>query len=203
MNLSELTDMQLDALREISGIGAGHAATELSEIVQRTVRLEVPTISVIDILEVANVFGGPEQIAGAVYARLLGEIDGGVLAMARPRDIRAFWRMLGAKPSDMRGMPAEQRAVLMTEIVGQLIDAYLRAVSDMTGLVVRAAEPDLAYDMAGALLEAAVAEIGMRADDAVLVRTALVDEPHTVEAAFFFVPDPDSLALILGRLGLA
>ena len=35
MNLSDLSDMQLDAIREICGIGAGHAATALSELVGR------------------------------------------------------------------------------------------------------------------------------------------------------------------------
>jgi chemotaxis protein CheY-P-specific phosphatase CheC len=73
----------------------------------------------------------------------------------------------------------------------------------MTGLEAQAPGVSWAYDMSGALLEVVVAEIGSRADQALLVRTAFIDENRTVEAAFFFVPSPDSLVAILSRLGLA
>lgn len=203
MNPSVLTHLQLDAIREISGIGAGHAATALSELVSRPIRLEVPTIEVIGLEEIARVFGGPEQIVGAVYARLAGEIEGGVLCIAAPDAIRTVTTMLGGDPVPLELMPDVDNADALVRAAGTLIDSYLRAVSEMTGLAVCAAGLEWAYDMAGALFEAVVAETGMRADHAVLARTAFIDAGRTVEAAFFFVPDPDSLTIMLARLGLA
>jgi chemotaxis protein CheC len=203
MKASSLTDMQLDALREISGIGAGHAATALSELVGRTVRLEVPTVEVIDIARMPYVLGGPEDIVGAVYARLDGEIEGGLLCMATPEAVRTVIGLLGGVPAEGEGAPNERLAGVVVEAMGHLISSYLLAISQMTGLVARAADTSWAYDMAGALLEAVVSGMGTRVDSAVFVRTAFIDAGRAIEVAFFFVPDPDSLGAILGRLGLA
>jgi chemotaxis protein CheC len=203
VNLSNLTDLQLDAVREISGIGAGHAATSLSELVGRTIRLEVPTIGIVRIGDVAQVFGGREQIVGAVYARLTGEFDGGMLFMAAPEAVRALSIMLGESPDHVGEVPDARCEDALLSAIEKLISSYLRAVSETTGLQVETSGGAWAYDMAGALLEAAVAEIGMSAESAVVVRTVFIDMNHSVEVAFFFVPDPDSLDVILGRLGMS
>ncbi len=202
MNPAALSELQLDALREISGIGASHAATALSELVSRTIRLSVPTIEVISVTQIANVFGGPEQIVGAVFAPLSGEIEGGVLCMVTPEAIGNIMQLLGAEPASSEGFADPDEVGPLVEAIGTLIDSYLRAVSEMTGLAAGTSGASYAYDMAGALFDAVAAETGMLADHAVLVRTAFIDEDRTVDAAFFFVPDPDSLAAILDRLGL-
>lgn len=203
MNPSALSELQLDALREISGIGAGHAATALSALVERPIRLEVPTIEVIDVTEVARVFGGPEQVVGAVYARLAGDIEGGVLCVATPEAVRAVVEMLGGEPADVDALPDESNSEMLVEAANTLIGSYLEAIAEMTGLVAHAVNTSWAFDMAGALFQAVASEIGMRAEHAVLARTAFLDSDRAVEASFFFLPDPESLATILGRLGLA
>jgi chemotaxis protein CheC len=203
MMLSELSEIQLDALREISGIGAGHAATALSDLVGRVVRLEVPTIEILDIAEVPGIFGGAEEPAGAAFASIEGRIGGGVLAMGSPETLASLLEMLGETSADSPRLPDEKLAGILAEVARRLFDSHLTAVSDMTGLASHASDVVWAYDMAGALLEAVVAEIGSRADQALLVRTAFIDANRTVEAAFFFVPAPESLAAILSSLGLA
>jgi hypothetical protein len=57
--------------------------------------------------------------------------------------------------------------------------------------------------MAGAILEVAITEVGMTASSALLVRTRFTDEETSVDAGLFFLPNPDSLSTVLGRLGMA
>ena len=38
-------EMELDALKELGNIGAGHAATSLSQLLDRTIEISVPKIS--------------------------------------------------------------------------------------------------------------------------------------------------------------
>jgi len=203
MRLEELTELQLDALREVGSIGAGHAATALSQLVDRTVALEVPTLEVLDISAVPNVFGGPEQLVFGAYARLLGDIAGSVLFMV-PRDAGlALTDLLhGRTPGTSTQMGTDQQA-LLHHVASILIAAYLAAIARMAGLDVLPSTPAMAFDMAGALLQAVLAEVGMYADAAVLVRTIFVAEGESAEAALFFVPDPDSLSTILSRIGMA
>ncbi len=203
MRLDALTAMQLDALNEVGSIGAGHAATALSQLVDRPVGLQVPTIEVIDICQVPYVFGGPEQVVCAAYARLLGDIGGGVLFFATRESALSLIDLLrGRAGGETRELGVDEEAMLGNAI-SILISAYLAAIGRMADIDVLPSPPVMVFDMAGAILQAAVAEIDMRAEQAVLVRTAFLDEAKRVDAALFFLPDPDSLATILGRLGMA
>ena len=44
MNLDNLSEIQLDALRETGSIGAGHAATALSQLVGHGIQIDPETI---------------------------------------------------------------------------------------------------------------------------------------------------------------
>lgn len=203
MNVRSLSPMQLDALREVGGIGAGHAATALSQLVDRSVALEVPRIEVVGLSEIPYLFGGPEQLVGAVYARMLGDLSGGILFLAgREAALALVDLMRGHEVGTAKSMGHEEEA-LLRHVASILISAYLAAIARMADVDVLPSSPSLAFDMAGALLQAVVAEMSVTGAEAVLVRTAFVDEGRSVEAALFFVPDPESLAVILGRLGMA
>jgi len=203
VRLNDLSALQLDALREVGGIGAGHAATALSQLVDRPVSLEVPRIEVLKLTEIPRVFGGPERLVGAVYARLIGDVEGGVLFMAAREAALSLVDLMHGRPlGTAKSMGAEEEA-LLRHVGSMLISAYLAAIARMADLDVLPSEPALAFDMAGALLQAAIAEVGVEVEEALLVRTSFIDEGEKVEAALFFVPSPDSLSVILGRLGMA
>lgn len=203
MKARDLTELQLDALCEIGGIGAGHAATALSQLVDRLIELDVPRVEIVDIARVPGIFGGPERLVLAVYARMLGDISGGVLFTADRKAALALVDMMHGRAGRKATSIGHEEEAWIRHVASIVISAYLGAVSRMTDLEIIPSSPVLAFDMAGALLEAAVAEVGMKAVDAVFVRTTFMDKGDAIESALFFVPDPDSLSVILGRLGLA
>jgi len=59
-NYNNINDYHLDVLREIGNIGAGNAATALSDILTDKVLLSVPILKIIDVNEIATILGGPE-----------------------------------------------------------------------------------------------------------------------------------------------
>lgn len=203
MNAGTLSEIQLDALREVGGIGAGHAATALSQLVDKPIELAVPTIAVVPLSEVARVFGGPELLVAAVYTRLVGDIAGGILFITERDAALALVDLMHSREAGTTKSLGHEEEALLRHVASILISAYLAAIARMADLNVLPAAPALAYDMAGALLETVVAEVGMKASEAVLVRTSFVDEGSQVGVALFLVPDPDSLAVILGRIGVA
>lgn len=202
MRPEALTPLQIDALRELGSIGAGHAATALSQLLDHPVDITVPEVKLVPVSNVPMVFGGPETLVGAVYARLLGDVSGGMLFIA-PRDamLTLIDLLRNREPGSTKSMNADEEA-LATHAASVLISAYLAAVSRLTDLSVLPSQPAFAFDMMGAILQVATMEIGMKADTAILVLTSFVDERAVVDAALFYLPDPESLDVILGRLGV-
>ena len=58
-DIRTLKPNQLDALREVANIGAGHAATALSQMVGSTIMISVPRINVTRLEDVPPVVSEP------------------------------------------------------------------------------------------------------------------------------------------------
>ena len=56
-DVRDLKELQLDALREVANIGAGHAATALSQMTNRTIMISVPEVNVRALEDVAELVG--------------------------------------------------------------------------------------------------------------------------------------------------
>jgi chemotaxis protein CheC len=203
MQLDSLSELQLDALREVGSVGAGHAATALSQLVDRMVTVEVPEAEVVRIADIPGLAGGAEQIVGAVFARVWGSVTGGILFLASEETVLSLVDLLHGKPEGTTRILSRGGEALFKHTASILIGAYLAGISRLAQLDVIPSSPSIAFDMAGALIEAVIAEVGADAEDAVLVRTTFVESSSRVEAALLFLPDADSLDVLLEHLGVA
>src|SRR5947207_1386034 len=79
IELRDLKATQLDALREIANIGAGHAATALSKLLRGRVMISVPQITISRLEEVAPMVAAPEAPVAAVLMHMLGDLTGRTL----------------------------------------------------------------------------------------------------------------------------
>ena len=78
-DIRDLKELQLDALSEVENIGAGHAATALSQMTNRRIMITVPQITVTRLEDVAGLLGDPPQVVAAVLLHMLGDLTGRTL----------------------------------------------------------------------------------------------------------------------------
>ena len=202
MRIENLTALQLDALREVGNIGAGHAATALSQMTGAPISLSNPTLEMVEFSKVPQLVGGPERLVAASYCRLLGDIGGGMLLMAPRESALALVDLMHNREIGSTLSFGKDEELLLTHVSTILSSAYLAAIARLTDMNLLPAPPSFVLDMAGAILEVATLETGMRAQMALLVRTSFSDERTSVDVMLFFLPDPDDLEVILGRLGI-
>src|SRR5437762_13730848 len=81
-DIRSLKALQLDALKEVANIGAGHAATALSQMIGGTIMSSVPTINFSCLDEIPPQVAEPDEPVPAVLMHMLGDLTG--------RTIRAF-----------------------------------------------------------------------------------------------------------------
>src|SRR5216684_8802113 len=71
-DVRDLKELQSDALREVANIGAGHAATALSQLTNRRIMISVPQINIARLEEVPDLLGNPQDVVAAVLMHMLG-----------------------------------------------------------------------------------------------------------------------------------
>lgn len=197
-----LSNLQLDALREIGNVGAGNSATALSQIINRKIDMTVPKIAIMPLGEVPDVVGGPDAMVAGVYLRVYGPAPSSILFLL-PRD-SAFYlvdMLMGREQGHTTSLNSMDESALM-EIGNILAGAYLNALSHFTKLTLLPSIPALAMDMAGAILSVILIQLGQMGDHALVIETEFTTENDGVKGHFFLIPDPGSLNTILAAIGV-
>ncbi len=202
--LDNLSEKELDALKEIGNIGAGNAATALYQILGMKIDMTVPRAAIIPLQEVPEVLGGPDVLVIGVYLRVLGDASGSIL-FVMPKD-SAFYLvdlLMGKPPGDTQVL-GEMEESALKEIGNIISGAYLNALSQFTNISFIPSVPALAFDMAGAILDVILAELGQLGDYALLVETQFLGGGNggSITGHYFLIPDPSSLGTILEAIGV-
>jgi chemotaxis protein CheC len=202
MKTQKLTELQKDALREIANIGACHAATALSQLVQKKILIEVPKMSIIPFPDLTKIFDGPETPTVGMYTPIFGDLSGSILFLLPSEDALRIVDLLWGRPKGKTENLEEEDIELLRQTAGILVASYLSALSKFVGLTVLASSSAISSDMLGAVVDAVVIETDLHAEEAVLVETELVETANRVRGVMFFMPDGPSVDKILENLRL-
>jgi chemotaxis protein CheC len=205
ISFEKLNEMQLDALREVGNIGAGNAATALSKVVGKRVKMEVPLVKILPLKDVPDWLGGPEKEVLGVYLTMSGAANGHILFVMTIEDALKIMNILlgDLTPSREQVLDMDEIARSAMEEIGNILSSsYLSALADFTGLRLNHSVPALAIDMAGAIVDVILIEISKRGDYALLIETEFVEEENKIKGYFMLIPDTSSLEIILQAIGV-
>ncbi|MBX6331808.1 MAG: chemotaxis protein CheC [Gemmatimonadaceae bacterium] len=204
-NLSTLKDRQLDALRETANIGAGHAATALSQMTGNTIMITVPTITIAALEDVPSQITDSEEPIAAVLMHMLGDLTGRtLLVFPRPTAIRLAHLML-RRPHNPNADFGDLEQSAIKEAGNILSGAYMNALSEFMGLMLLPSPPSLAVDMSTAVLTTAFLQFGTDHDMVFAVETQFFfqDAGERLRGFFLLLPDGASLQTLLRAVRVA
>ncbi|MBQ1915693.1 MAG: chemotaxis protein CheC [Selenomonadaceae bacterium] len=197
-----LSANQLDALREIGNVGAGNSATALSQIINRRIDMNVPKVALVPLDAVPDLVGGPDTIVVGVFLRVYGKAPGNILFLLPQKS--AYYlvdTLMGKNHGDTEKLDLMDESALM-EIGNILAGAYLNAFFTFTNISMLPSIPALAMDMAGAILNVVLVQLGQMGDTAMVIETEFLSEDDGINGHFFLVPDPGSLETIIAAVGV-
>ncbi|MES2524917.1 MAG: chemotaxis protein CheC [Gemmatimonadota bacterium] len=203
--IRSLKTIQLDALRETANIGAGHAATALSQMTGNTIMIKVPAISVSNMEELPAQFSAEEEPVAAVLMHMLGDLSGRtLLVFPRPTVMRLAELMLRRPVGSSLSLGELERSAIK-EAGNILSGAYMNALSDFLGMLLLPSPPSLVIDMSTAVLTSAFGEFSQDPDAILCVESEfmLSESNQSLRGFFLLLPDPASLQVMLRALRLA
>jgi chemotaxis protein CheC len=198
----DLNELQLDALKEISNIGAGNAATALSQLIGRKIDMTVPKANIAPFAEVVEIVGGAEKEVAGGYMVVDGESPMGLLFLVQNEDVHYFLDLLFGIKTNEYIILDEMQESAFKEIVNILAGSYLNALGSFTQRTFFPSVPALAIDMAGAILGEVLQQIGEVSDYALAIENIFIEEEKQIKGYFFLLPEPKTLELLLKALGV-
>lgn len=203
-DLRTLQPVQIDALREVANMGAGHAATALSQMTGATIMISVPRVNIARLEDIPPEISQPEEPVAAVLMHMLGDLTGRtLLVFPRPTAIRLAELML-RRPAGSSKDFGELEQSAIREAGNILSGQYMNALSDFMGLMLLPSPPSLAVDMSQAVLSTAYVQFGSSDDYIFCVESEFfikeLNEP--LRGFFLLLPDVASLQAILKAVRL-
>ena len=192
----------MDTLREIGSIGTGNAATALSSLLAKEVRITAPEVRIMGYNEAIEWIGGPEEITAGVLVKLGGQINGIMLMVEQLEFLNLVLEsMTSARVSDYSQLGEMERSVL-TEVGNIMISTFINALSGLSGLSINLTVPCLTVDMQGAILTVPMAEYGGQSDYIMTIGGDFICQHKQVPCHLLLSPDVRSLNFLLRRLGV-
>jgi len=203
-NVRDLKESQLDAMREVANIGAGHAATALSQMTNRKIMITVPRVNVRPLEEASDIVGTPDQVTAAVLMHMMGDLTGRALLMFPEGAAKTLCDFLLRRELGTTQTFGEMERSSIKEAGNILASAYLNALSDFMGMMLVPSVPSLVIDLNGAVLTSAHLNFGHDRDYAFCVETSFRVEgtSDSMGGHFLLLPDLASLRSIFDAIRL-
>lgn len=198
MAYEHLTPIQIDALKEVGNIGAGNAATALSQLLNKKIDMSVPAINVVPFDEIFSGIGGEEIVYG-VLVRVLGDTPGNILfVFEKETAINIIELLIGVKEDNV----SEMGHSVISEIGNIISASYMNSIAKFTNLTIIPSVPAVTYDMLGAILSTTFIESGQFDEYVLDIETQFLQDNSEISGHFYYIPMPGSLEIILNSLGV-
>jgi chemotaxis protein CheC len=201
----DLQDTELDILKEVANIGAGHAATALSQLTGQRVVIDVPKVATCTIDEAADVLGDADALVAAIFMQVLGDLTGqSVVLFPRDSMLALIDMLLNREPGTTKILSEIEQSSIK-ETANIVCGAYLNALSDFLKLMLIPSVPRLTVDICRAVLSANFLDHGQGRDGVVILDTRFRFEPgdKSILGRFVLLPDSNALDVIMKAVGLA
>ncbi|AAM24637.1 chemotaxis protein CheC [Caldanaerobacter subterraneus subsp. tengcongensis MB4] len=200
VDINRLNEIYLDVLKELGNIGAGNAITALSTMIGKKVDMKVPTVKILELVEVPDIFGSPDTVIVGIYFGLDGDVKGNILfTLDLDSASSLIWNLMGIEAKEEFD---ELEKSALEEIGNIMAGSYVASLSTLTSLNMKISPPALSIDMAGAILSVPAIQYGEISDKILFIETQFVEGERLIRGDFFLIPDINSFDLILKALGV-
>jgi chemotaxis protein CheC len=187
---------EMDILREVGSISAAHGSIALSEILDREIKLHIPSL---DIMHGEAVLSKVtlDQIVISVSSHMLTELKGNVLFVL---DEKSAFKLVDMhykpdKEKEKKGLLTEMGMSIIKETGSVVISSYVGALSIMLKKLIIPSIPTLVSGPIQEIISFAITPYG--AEDYVLLIEAVFEEPKQgIRGSFYLVLSPQTMKYI-------
>jgi chemotaxis protein CheC len=195
-----LNELQKDALKEVGNIGAGHAATALSQLLNTKISLVEPRIDVVKFRDLASRIGHVNRSVAALHMYVRGEAPGQIVVLFdREQAVDFVSRFIRRIIGDINIFDSISESTLK-ELGSIVAGSYLSAIVHLTNARLEPSVPTLSFGTIQATFHSMMSILPDQ--DVFLVESVFLDKDAAIGGEFILIPDVGSLEPLLSVFGV-
>ncbi len=202
-DMTELSEFQMDSLKELGNIGSAHAATSLSIMVGHDIDMRVPEIEIAPLEAIGSLIDPDEKVVGIYFQLIDGDSksDGHIYLLFPEQSAYAISDMLMCNEKGTTKEITELEKSALMEVGNVLISSFGDASAELLGITMLPSTPTYRHDMARNLIIEIVTDLSKTTKNAILFKTAMTNESNNVNGYLMLLPEPKTLENMLMLLG--
>ena len=201
-SFEQMNSMYIDVLREIGNIGAGNAATAISNMLNLKIDMSVPQVELMPVERSTTAIGAEDEVIVGIMLGVEMDIDGSMMFLLDMKSAHHLVNRLMMRDLSYDKDFDEMDLSALKEIGNIIASSYLSALAGLTNMTISPTVPFVTVDMAAAILSVPAVMFGMMGDNALLIKTEIGDE-ESISGYFILMPEEDSFKKILTSLGIS
>ena len=207
-----LSTEQVDFLTEMMNIGAGNAATALTQLLQCQVDIVIPDIHVLLAPQVPVIFDDPSLPVTCAQMDMIGDVSGGLFLIVPEEQKEDLIRLaeqatLETSQSWKAGLTNQESDDLKLSVIAEIgnivAGVYLTAINDFCKLNIYHTVPTVATDMVQALLDESLVRLSRQVQHIIVVENEFMVEEKRIRTFLMIIPSVESVNILVNSIGQA
>ena len=202
----QLTDDQIDSLKEVGNVGAGHAASQLARLTGRKCLVSVPELVIGGFQQIKKTCQLPDAVTVGLHMRIMGDIPASMLVITErkhaERILAAMQEVEGMVPGQPpSGPPDEITFLLALKQLGEVLThSFSDAITEFLGDKNKASIPEAVMEDWSSAVEALGARPDAGGNAQMAIHADFADCANTFKGRFVYVLNPEAQTKILERI---
>ncbi len=192
-----LNSRQLVSLESLADDAVHQAAAAIACLLG--VQLEISAVRAhgVPAARVTDLVGAPEELAAAIYLKVDGDAPGHAAFVCPQQEALRLVDLLCGLPEGSTQELDDFGASALQELGNILTSSYLNSLADHTGLTFLPHPPQLAVDMAYAIVTAILVGSVEASSEAISIVTEFGQESGPLQGLFLYIPEQAAVGTLL------
>ncbi|MFH1950157.1 MAG: diguanylate cyclase [Pseudomonadota bacterium] len=197
----ELVSKYQDILGEIATIAAGHAANVISQMVNETVMINVPKISVLRLKELPGHIARKDEAIVCVHGRLLGETEGVTLVLFSRKDANTLANVLMNRSKDAEGPLSEMDLSAIKEVGNIIVGSFTTTLDQFVHIPLQPSAPGLIIDSIDNTVSFIEEQYGLAGKSNLFcIKSKFINESLNASGEFYILFQQDFVELAIEKV---
>ncbi len=198
----ELSELQLDALKEVGNIGAGNACTALSVLLGTPVDMTIPSIQLLEYDRTAEALGGADNIVLGIQIGITDDLEGMMFHIIQQPFAEKIINTYYAKQFDSLRDLDEMDTSVMNEMGNITSGVYANSIATLTGMLVNITAPIQKCNTVGEILQIPLNYYSKLGNKVILVDEKFVIADTEISSNMILILEHKSLLKLFKNLGV-
>lgn len=191
----ELTEEQLDILKEMGNIGSGHAITALSELLNTNVEVSLTSVKIDAFWKVPEMFDNPNEEIVGIYSKIPINSDLSIIQIFPKESIFNLINFLNNSDEKSSVLLKNTNDLddfsysTIKEIGNILSGHYVSALADLLSLKLIPSVPRVAVDTLNVILNSIIAKYSQIVDYIILINTKMTVSDLNINGTICLIPN--------------